>query len=80
MAFLFGQRNAAEVFDAASTGHAGRPPTNSEFMGMIEHIPESIHDLLMEGVYDSNSSTQSYHPSRECFMADTLDGLVETLL
>ena len=24
------------------------PPTNDEFMGMIKHIAESFHDLLIE--------------------------------
>ena len=57
-------------------------PTNDEFMGMTEYIAESFHDLLareMELPSTSNSSRGSHHPSRECFMAGTLEGHVESV-
>jgi hypothetical protein len=43
---------------------------------MADYIEESIHDLLAkdsESISDSASSQGSYHPSRECFMADIVD-------
>jgi hypothetical protein len=47
---------------------------DDEFVGMVDYIIESFHDLLAgdsEAVSDSDSSGGSHHPSRECFMADT---------
>jgi len=55
---------------------------NNEFVGMIESITESLHGLLMEGLGSdsgSNSSRGSHHPSRECFMAETPKGHVESV-
>lgn len=48
------------------------PPTDSEFMGMMDYVPKSVHDLLANdpGLSDSHSSSGSHHPSQECFMAD----------
>jgi hypothetical protein len=49
---------------------------NDEFMGMANYIVESIHNLLVsdsETISDSASSQESYHPSRECFMAEITD-------
>jgi hypothetical protein len=43
---------------------------------MADYVVESIHDLLMsdsESISDFVSSQGSYHPSRECFMADIID-------
>ena len=57
-------------------------PTNDEFMGMTEYVMESFHDLLAgeaELPYDSDSSKGSHHPSRECFMAGTPEGHVESI-
>ena len=57
-------------------------PTNDEFMGMTDYVVESFHDLLvgdLETIYDSDSSRGSHHPSRECFMAETLEGHVESV-
>ena len=69
-ALLFGLRNAVET-----DGHlvARRTPpslVNNEFVGMIEYVVESFHDLLMEEVEwpsSYNSSRGSHHPSHEMF-------------
>jgi hypothetical protein len=40
---------------------------------MADYVMESIHDLLVsdsETISDSTSSQGSYHPLRECFMAE----------
>jgi len=53
---------------------------DSEFVGVIEHDTESIHKLLTEEPESSSSfdsSRESHHPSRECFMAETSEGHVE---
>ena len=55
---------------------------NSEFVGVIEHNTESIYKLLTEepeSSSSSNSSRGSHHPSRECFMAETSEGHVESV-
>jgi len=57
-------------------------PANSEFVGVIEHGAESLHKLLIEELESSSSSgssMESHHPSRECFMADTSEGHVESV-
>ena len=49
---------------------------------MIKSITESLHGLLTEGPgLDSgpDSSRGSHHPSRECFMAETTEGHVESI-
>ena len=54
---------------------------NDEFMGMTEYVVESFHDLLVgesESPFDSDSSRGSHHPSRECFMAGTPEGYIES--
>jgi len=54
--------------------------TNNEFVGLIEHITESLHNLLtgeLGSSSSSDSSRGSHHPSRECFMARTPEGHVE---
>ena len=58
------------------------PPANNEFVGVIEHIMESFHDLLVEEPkwpFGSNSSRGSHHHSRECFMIGTPKGHVESI-
>ena len=58
------------------------PPTNDEFMAVIEHIMESFHDLLVEepeSPSGSDSSRGSHHPSRECFMMGVPEGHVESI-
>ena len=57
-------------------------PANDEFMGMAEYIVESFHDLLTresKSPSDFDSSRGSHHPSRECFMAGTLEGHIESI-
>ena len=49
---------------------------------MIEYVMKSFHDLLTgesESPSDSDSSKESHHPSRECFMAGTPEGHVESI-
>ena len=51
-------------------------------MGMTEYVTESFHDLLVresESSSSSNFSRGSHHPSRECFMAGTPEGHVESI-
>ena len=55
---------------------------NNEFMGVIEHVTESLHDLLTEEPESPSSSDSSrgrHHPSRECFMIGTPEGHVESI-
>ena len=50
--------------------------------GMTEYVAESFHDLLAGesgSPSDSDSSRGSHHPSRECFMAGTPEGHVESI-
>ena len=57
-------------------------PANDEFVGMTEYVVESFHDLLAgesRSPHDSDSSGGSHHPSRECFMAGTLEGHIESI-
>ena len=57
-------------------------PTNNEFMGVIEHVAESFHDLLVEepeSPSSSDSSRGSHHPSRECFMTGTPEEHVKSI-
>ena len=59
-----------------------QPPTDSEFMGVIEHDMESIHKLLTEEPESSSSfdsSRGSHHPSGECFMVETSKGHIESV-
>ena len=55
---------------------------NDEFVGMTKYAAESFHNLLVEETESpsvSNSSRGSHHPSRECFMAGTPEGHVESI-
>ena len=81
-ALLFGLCNAAAIVSHLVARRMVQPPVNNEFMGVIEHITESLHNLLIEepGLSsDSDSSRGSYHPSRECFMTGTPEGHVESI-
>ena len=54
---------------------------NNKFVGVIEHITESLHDLLVEELglpSGSDSSRGSHYPSRECFMMGTPEGHIES--
>ena len=82
MVFLFDLRNTAVTISHLVAQRTIPSPTNNEFMGMIESVTESLHDLLVEGLgldSGSDSSTGSHHPSRECFMAETSEGHVESV-
>ena len=59
-----------------------QPPTDSEFMGVIEHDSETLYRLLAEEPESSSSSDSSkgsHHPSRECFMMQTPEGHVQNV-
>jgi len=82
MALPFGLRNAAATVSHLVAQRTIPSPTNNEFMGMIEHVTESFHDLLAEELEShsgSNSSRGRHHPSRECFMTGTPEGHVESV-
>ena len=76
----FGLCNATVTISHLVAQRMVPPPTNDEFMRVIEHIVESFHDLLAEEPElpsGSESSRGSHHPSRECFMTGTPEGHVE---
>ena len=57
-------------------------PTNNEFVGVIEHVTESLHNLLTEGPGSSSgsdSSRGSHYPSHECFMTGTPEGHIKSI-
>ena len=57
-------------------------PTNDEFVGMTKYVGLSFHDLLAgesESPSSSDSSRGSHHPCRECFMAGTPEGHIESI-
>ena len=81
-AFPFGLRNVVGTVVYLVVQRMHPSPTNDEFVGMTEYIAESFHDLLagdLESLSDSDSSKGSHHPSRECFMAGTPEGRVESV-
>ena len=45
-ALLFGLRNAAVIVSHFVPQRMVLPPVNNEFVGVIEHITESLHNLL----------------------------------
>ena len=81
-ALLFGLRNAVKTFGHLVAQRMPPSPMNSSFAGMTEYVTESFHDLLVGesgSPSDSDSSRGSHHPSRECFMAGTTEGHVESI-
>ena len=81
-AIKFGLCNTAATISHLVAQRVIPFPMNNEFMGMIESITESLHGLLAEepGLDSgSYSSKGSHHPFRECFMAETLEGRVESV-
>ena len=77
-----GLRNAAETIGHPVVQRTPPSPANDEFVGMIEHVAESFHDLLAEETESpsgSDSSRGSHHPSRECFMIGNPEGHVESI-
>ena len=78
----FGLRNAAATACHLVALRMVQPSTDSEFVGVIEHDMESIHKLLTQEPESSSSSDPSrgsHHPSRECFMTQTLEGHVQSV-
>ena len=74
--------NAAETVGHLVAQRMIPSPTNDEFMGVIEHIVESFHDLLAkepELLSGSDSSRGSHHPSHECFMTGTPEGHIKSI-
>ena len=80
--FPFDLRNAVATAGHLVALRMVQPPTDSEFVGVIEHDMESLHKLLTEEPESSSSSDSSmgsHHPSRKCFMAETSEGHVESV-
>jgi len=80
-AFPFGLRNTTAAAGHLLALRMVQPPMDSEFVGAIEHDPETLHGLLNEepGSFSSSDSSRgSHHPSRECFMMQTPEGHVES--
>ena len=75
-------RNTAATVSHLVARRMVLPPTNSEFVGVIKHITESLHNLFIEepgSSFGSDSNKGSHHPSRECFMMGTPEGHVESI-
>ena len=82
MALSFGPRDTATIVSHLVAQRTILSPVNNEFVGMIESVIESLNGLLAEGPGSdsgSDSSRGSHHPSRECFMAGTPEGHVESI-
>ena len=78
----FGLHNAAATVSHLVAQRTILSPVNNEFVGMIKSVMESLHGLLTEGPGSdsgSNFGRGSHHPSRECFMAETSEGHVESV-
>ena len=78
----FGLCNTAETIGHLVARRMIPSPANNEFVGVIEHVVESFHDLLAEKPESpscSDSSRGSHHPSRECFMSGTPKGHIESI-
>ena len=81
-AFPFGLRNAARTVGHLMVQRMHPPPTDDEFVGMADYVAESFHNLLVgdsESISNSDSSRGSHHPSRECFMAGTPEGYINSI-
>ena len=78
----FGLRNATETVGHLVAQHEPPFSMNDGFVGMTEYVTESFHDLLVEETESPStfdSTRGSHHPSRECFMAGTPKGHVESI-
>ena len=76
----FGLRNATATAGHLLSLRMVKPPTDSKFVGVVEHDPETLYGLLAEELESSSSSDSSkgsHHPSRECFMTQTPEGDVQ---
>jgi len=77
---LFGLRNTTVTVSHLVAQRMVPPPTNDEFVGVIEHVVKSFHYLLaeeLESLSGSDSSKGSHHPSREYFMMGVPKGHVK---
>ena len=57
-------------------------PASNEFVGVIEHVTESFHNLLAEepeSLSSSDFGRGSHHPSHECLMTGTPEGHVKSI-
>ena len=82
MAFPFGLCNAAATAGHLLALRMVQLPTDSEFVGTIEHDMETLHMLLMEepgSSSSSDSSRGSHHPSWGCYMVETPEGRVKSV-
>ena len=64
----FGLRNAAETVGHLMAQRMIPSHANDEFVGVIEHVVESFHDLIIEELElpsSSDSSRGGHRPSRE---------------
>ena len=78
----FDLRNATETVVHLMAQRMIPSPMNDEFVGVIEYIVKSFHDLLVgetESPSGSDSSKGSHHPSHECFMVGTPEGHIESI-
>jgi hypothetical protein len=74
--------NVARTIDHLIAQRMHPSSADNEFVGMTDYVAESFHELLAgdsEVISDSDSSRGSHHPSRECFMASTPEGHIESL-
>ena len=82
MVFPFSLRNIAATAGHLLALRMVQPPTDSDFVGVIEHDPETFYGLLAEdpeSSCSSDSSNGSHHPSWECFMTQTPEGHVQNI-
>ena len=79
---LFCLHNTAETVSHLVAQRMIPPPTNNEFVGVIEHVMESFHNLLIEELESpsgSDSSRGRHHPSHECFMIGAPEGHINSV-
>jgi len=78
----FGLCNAAETVGRLVAQRMIPSPTKDKFVGVIEQVTESFHDLLAEEPESPSgfdSSRGSHHPSCECLMRGTPKGHVKSI-
>jgi hypothetical protein len=80
--FLFVLRNVVRTIDHLIAQRMHPSSVDDEFVGMMDYITESFHDLLTgdsEAISDSDAYGGSHHPLHECFMAGTPKEHVESV-
>jgi hypothetical protein len=76
-----GFRNAAGTVASLVARGQMTTPNDIEFVGMVNHIRDSIFDILSTdsgSISDSCSSERGYDPMRECFMPSTPEGHISS--